>query len=1113
MTRPAFRLIALAATLAAIAPPAPQGRLAAQQVTLDPDFLAGYSWRNLGPDRGGRSIATSGVVGRPNEAYFGATGGGLWKTVDGGEEWFPVTDFQISSASVGAVAVAESNPELVFIGTGETCIRGNILPGDGVYRSRDAGATWEHVGFSESHGISTIRIHPTDPDIVYVASFGKYGVPSEERGVFRSTDGGETWEKILFRDERTGAIDIAIDRNNPDVIYAALWEAFRKEYTMSSGGPGSGMFKSTDGGDTWTEITRNPGMPPEGVVGKIGLAVSTANSNRVYALFEHDDGGLFRSDDGGETWELINDERRIRQRAFYYTHVYADHHDEDVVYVQNTSFFRSTDGGATYEVINNGTHGDFHDFWIDPDDPAHVVVANDGGGAVSFTTGGEWTDQEFSTAQFYHGVTTAHIPWHICGSQQDNSTLCLPSDWNAGRFGSAMSGLNGGLNGGGDGAAGEDAGDGAYLIGGQPEDARAPAITAGSMDVHYRAGGGEPGYIAPDPKDLDVFFSGTNNGRYIDKFNRRLGTSREVNPYPWFYSGEPAGDMVERWQWTFPIIFSPIDPNVLYASSNRLWRTTDGGTNWEALSPDLTRADPMTLGHSGGPITGDMNGPEVYATIFAVAPGKVDIDVIWTGSDDGLVHVTRDGGANWTNVTPPDMPDFGRVSLIDASAFDAGKAYVSTRLPLLDDFRPHIWKTDDFGASWTRIVDGIRDDAYVNSVREDPNREGLLYAGTNHGVYVTFDDGAMWHELNPGLPDIPVTDVIPEHDELAMASHGRGFWVLDNVAALRQYEAGVDGEPGTTERQLVLFEPADAYRSANGVALSWWLGEGLAGAVAEGRAGLRLEVVDAAGEVVRTFEPVPDADGEGDEAAAPDRWAGPSLPAKAGLNRVRWDLRTDPAATFPGMILWGVRTMAPVVPPGTYTVRLTVDGEGGRERTATTEVDVLRNPWITDVTDEDLVAQYEFGVQIRDQVDRANRAVIAIRGVEAELEERLEGVEDARLAEAAERLRVALEEIEGEIYQVRNRSNQDPLNFPIKVNNRLANLLSMSERGDGRPGSGMYAVFEIMVERLEGLLGELEGVWGEELVEVNAVLRGLGLEEISLGAVPVSAGEGGAGDG
>ena len=492
----------------------------------------------------------------------------------------------------------------------------------------------------------------------------------------------------------------------------------------------------------------------------------------------------------------------------------------------------------------------------------------------------------------------------------------------------------------------------------------------------------------------------------------------------------------------------------------------------------------MTLGHSGGPITGDMNGPEVYATIFSVGPGKVDIDVIWTGSDDGLVHVTRDGGENWTNVTPPDMPDFGRVSQVDASAFDAGKAYVSARLALLDDLRPHIWKTDDFGETWTRIVGGMREDAYVNSVREDPNRAGLLYAGTNHGVYISYDDGGSWQELNPDLPDMPITDVIPEHDELAMASHGRGFWVLDNVGPLRQ------AEPGMTERDLVLFEPAVAYRSANGVVLSWWLGEGMEDGM--------LEIVDAAGEVVRTFLPEEPAEDDEEGGQERDRWAGAALPMEAGLNRLRWDLRTDPAATFPGMVLWGVRTMAPVVPPGVYSVRLTVDG-----RSETTEVEVQRNPWITDVTDEDLIAQYEFGVLIRDKVNEANLAVIEIRRVKAELEERLAASEDEGLGEAGERLRVAASEVEGDIYQVRNRSNQDPLNFPIKVNNRLANLLSMSERGDGRPGSGMYAVYEIMVERLGALLDALDGVWSEELGEVNEVLRGLGMEEIVVGAAGV----------
>ncbi len=998
-------------------------------------LFGSYAWRNIGPDRGGRSIAVSGVRGRPMEAYFGATGGGLWKTDNGGEDWRPVTDFQITSASVGAVAVSETNPDLVFIGMGESCIRGNIMPGDGIYRSRDAGETWTHVGFETVDAISKIRIHPTNPDIVYAALFGKYSVPSEERGVYRSTDGGDTWERILYRDERTGAVDIVIDPNDPDVVYAALWEAYRKEYQMSSGGPGSGMFKSTDGGDTWTELTRNEGMPEEGVVGKIGLAVSGADSERVYALFEHENGGLFRSDDGGESWALINDDRAIRQRAFYYTHVFADPVDRDVVYMQNTSFFRSTDGGASYERINNGTHGDFHDLWIDPDDPSHLVVANDGGGAVSFETGAQWTDQEFSTAQFYHAVTTAHLDFHVCGSQQDNSTLCVPSDWNRGRFESGVRGAD---------------------------------LTRGSMNGTYRAGGGEPGYIAPDPKDLNVFYSGTNNGRYLDRYNRTLGISREVNPYPWFYSGEPAIDMVERWQWTFPILFSPLDPNVLYTSSNRLWSTEDGGNTWKQLSPDLTRADPSTLQPTGGPITKDMNGPEVYATIFSVGPSKVDIDVIWAGSDDGLVHVTRNGGESWDDVTPGDMPDFGRVSLIDASAFDAGRAYVAVKRPLLDDRAPYIWRTDDFGESWTKITDGIPTGAYVHAVREDPTRAGLLYAGTQRGVYISYDDGASWAALNPELPDVPIVSMIVEENELVVASHGRGFWVLDDIAALRQWE------PGLTDEAVKVFDPPAAYRSGPGARVSFWLGAEPEHA--------KLEFFSNEGELLRTIE-TPSGDEEG-----PVRGA---LSVEAGLNTFEWNLATESAVTFPGMILWGARSTAPIVPPGRYTVRLTADG-----LTDETTVEVRANPWITDVTADDMVEQYEFAVRIRDKVDEANGSVIAIRRMKYQIQERLEASDDNALAGAVAALDAAASDVEGRLYQVKNRAGQDPLNFPIRVNNRLANLIGMVQRGDGRPNDGMYEVFDIMVERLAGLTAELDAVWANEMAAVNAELRRLGLEEL-----------------
>jgi photosystem II stability/assembly factor-like uncharacterized protein len=1024
--------------------PAPE--LAAQQgaVVLDSAFLAGSRWRNIGPDRGGRSIASTGVSGRPDEAYFGAVGGGLWKTTDGGDTWLPVTDGQITSASVGAVAVSETNPDLVWIGTGETCIRGNIMPGDGIYKSTDAGKTWSHLAFKDVDAISKIRVHPTNPSVVFAAVFGKYSVPSEERGVFKSTDGGTTWKKVLYRDDKTGAIDLSIDRNNPNVMYAAMWEAYRKEYQMSSGGPGSGLFKSTDGGESWKEITRAPGLPQEGLVGRIGVSVSQANSNRVYALVENDNGGLFSSADGGATWALVNDDRSIRQRSFYYTHVFADTKDENVVYMQNTGLYRSSDGGKTMSSVANGTHGDFHDLWIDPDDATHMVVANDGGGAVTKNTAGSWTAQDFPTPQWYHAITTTHIPFHVCGSQQDNSTLCIPYDWNLrSRFGG----------------------------GGEME-------ASGGMAQAYVAGGGEPGYIAPDPLDPDLFYSGTNNGAYVDKFNRRIGTSREVNPYPWFYSGEPSSAVRERWQWTFPIIFSPVDKKTLYVSSQRLWSTSDGGKTWNNLSPDLTRHDPMTMGKSGGPITGDMNGPEMYATIFSVGPGKKNMDVIWTGSDDGLVHVTRDGGKSWTNVTPPGMPDFGRVSQIDASSFNDGAAYVSVRRPLLNDRSPYIFRTKDYGQTWTKIVDGIRADDYVHAVREDPTRQGLLYAAAQHAVYISYDDGARWQSLSLNLPDVPSADLIVERNELVIGTHGRGFWVLDNIAPLRQ------AKPDITAEAVTVFTPPAAIRSGPTVTLSWWIKDKPSTA--------RLEILDAGGEVLRTF--VPDTttpDSTGARRGGGGRFGPAWLPMDAGMNSITWDLRTEPFQTFPGMIMWGVRSSGPAVPPGQYTVRLTAD-----DKTATAPLTVQRNPWITDVTDADLQAQYEFSRAVRDKVNEANGAVIAIRNVKAQLDDRYAKNDDRALKAAGTTLVTNASAVEEDIYQVRNRSGQDPLNFPIKVNNRLANLMSMAERGDGRPTTYMPEIFQILSDELKVYTDRLDAIWATDLKKVNDELRRLGMRQL-----------------
>ena len=1068
---------------------------AAAADTIDQAILAAFKWRSIGPDRGGRSIAVSGVKGRPREAYFGAAGGGLWKTTDGGMKWAPVTDGQITSSSIGAVAVSESRPDVVFIGTGESCIRGNIMPGDGVYKSSDAGKTWARVGFTGSDAISKIRIHPTNPDIVFVADFGRYGAESDERGLYKSTDGGKSWQRKLFRDTKTGAVDVEIDRRNPNVVFAALWEAYRVEYQMSSGGPGSGLFKSTDGGETWREITRNPGLP-QGVVGKISIAISGADSNRVYALVENENGGLFSSDDAGATWKLVNAGRNIRQRAFYYTHVFADPNQKDTVYALNTSAFRSIDGGKTLANIGQGTHGDHHDLWIDPDDSKHVMIGNDGGGAITYDITERpvmWTRQDYPTEQFYHVITTRHAPYHVCGAQQDNSTLCVPS----------TNGLPGRGGGGG----------------------------GGNTQPFYPVGGNEDGYIAPDPKDLDVFFSGANNGSFITRLNRRTGDLREVNPYPRFFSGENSASVVERWQWTFPIVFSPADPNVLYTSSQHVWKTTNAGQTWEKISDDLTRHDPKTMQDSGGPITHDMNSPEIYATVFALAPGRTDVNVIWAGSDDGLVHLTRDGGKSWTNVTPREMPEFGRVSQIDASAFDAGTAYVAVKKPLLEDYRPYLFRTHDFGRTWTKIVSGIASGDYTHVVREDPARRGLLYAGTQHGFYVSLDDGDRWQPLRNGLPDTQVSDVWVEANDVAIATHGRGFYILDDVGPLRELASA----PRATD--VYLFKPGEATRNAYPAKITYWL--------KKPPQKLTLEILDAGGQVVRTFngampqagrggeagrpgQPAPAEAGQagraGQAAAAPgppaDARAGgqqpkaestttadaeqpaddeegggrgrpPTASMAAGVQRFSWDLQYAPVAQFPGMVFWGATTNGPLALPGTYQARLTVDGQ-----TFTQPIVVKKHP-LSAVSDEDLRAQFELASRIRDKVNEANDAVAQIRRIKQQLADRVQKSNSADVKAIAEQFTREMSAVEEDVYQVRNQSNQDPLNFPIKTNNRLGSLLRVVEAGEGRPIGSAEPIFNDLQAELKAETDRLRNVLSTYLPRFNQLALRLGVEPIA----------------
>jgi photosystem II stability/assembly factor-like uncharacterized protein len=1023
--------LATGVSMASLAAQSPAGAQPQAQAPASPaDAVLGtYRWRSIGPARGGRSIAVAGVKGRPKEGYFGAVGGGLWKTMDAGNTWAPVTDNLITSSSVGAVAVAESNPDVVFIGMGESCIRGNIMPGDGVYKSADAGKTWTHVGFRNVEAISKIRIHPTNADVAWVAAFGNYHGPSDERGVFKTTDGGKSWTRVLFRDARTGAVDLSVDAKNPNVLYAALWEAYRVEYQMSSGGPGSGLYKSTDGGDTWTEITRNPGLPG-GVVGRIGVAVSGADGSRVYALVENENGGLFVSDDAGASWKLMNAARSVRQRAFYYTHVFADPNQKDVVYMQNTALFRSADAGKTLVSMGNGTHGDHHDLWIDPADSNHVIDGNDGGGAITFNASAParqvtWSDQDFPTAQFYHVVTTAHLPFHVCGSQQDNTTLCVPSDTN----------LGGGFG-------------------------RIPPVAP------YQVGGGEPGYIAPHPSNADLFFAGTNNGGFLTRYNKRTGELKEVGAYPRFFSGEPSKDVKERWQWTYPIIFAYADPNVLYTTSQRVWRSTNGGDSWEAISGDLSRHDPRTMQDSGGPITHDMNSPEIYGTVFSLAPGKKDVNLIWAGSDDGLVHVTRDGGASWTNVTPPDMPDFGRVSQLDGSSFDAGTVYMAVKKMLLGDQSPHIFRTTDFGKSWTKIVGGIPANDYVHVVREDPARRGLLYAGTQHGVYVSFDDGARWQKFANGLPDVPVTDLWVTGTSLAIGTHGRSFYVMDNLSTLRQF-TGTLGD-------VTLFAPPDTIRGLDRVLIDYYL-------KTQPKA-LTLEILNGQGAVVRTFTgqpPRPPADGAGDDEGP--RGPVTTVPMAAGMNRASWDLSSQPIVSFPGMILWGATQNGPTVLPGRYQVRLTADGVS-----QTQPLGIVKHP-LRPISDADLQFQWDLATRIRDKVNEANLAVINIRRIRAEAIEKSKGAPKEVVA-AAEALNTSLTAVEVDIYQTKNQSGQDPLNFPIRTNNRLASLLRVATTGEGRPTSNVEPIFAELQAELKAEQDRLDKVLATELVTLNRML-------------------------
>ncbi|HKI27164.1 MAG TPA: hypothetical protein VKA07_12610 [Candidatus Sulfotelmatobacter sp.] len=991
----------------------------------------GMKYRLIGPFRGGRSLTAAGVPGDPNTYYFGATGGGVWKSSDGAMTWTSVFDKE-GSGSIGSIAVATSNPNVVYVGTGEACIRGNISHGDGVYKTLDGGKTWKNVGLHDSRAIGKVIVNPMNPDIAFVAALGHVFGPNAERGIFRTTDGGKTWEKVLYKDENTGGVDVAFDPRNPNILFAALWQARRTSWSMDDGGPGSGLYRSGDGGTTWKHIEEH-GLP-KGPYGKIGVAVA-ANSDRVYALIEahNPDGGLYRSDDGGENWRLVNEDHSLWQRPWYYMHIIADPRDADVLYIMDVEAYKSTDGGHLFNKVHV-PHGDNHGLWIDPMDTRRMIASNDGGVTVTVDGGKNWTAEDNQpTAQFYHVIIDNETPYRVYGSQQDSGTVAIAS-----------------------------------------------RSDNGSIDRTdwYDVGGGEAGYIAPDPRDPDIVYGAEYQGN-ITRYDRHIGQVKAITVQPELSDAHGAANLEHRFQWTAPVLISQYDPNTLYHAGEMLFKTTDGGVHWTAISPDLTRNDKSKQKVSGGDITLDDSGTEYYDTIFALAESPLKKGLLWVGTDDGLIQLTQDEGKTWTNITPKDMPEWSRISLIDPSPHDAGTAYVAVDRHQFDDLRPYIYKTSDYGKSWTKLTQGIPDNVFVRAVREDPKKRGLLYAGTESGVYVSFNDGANWRPLKLNLPTTPVHDLTVKDDDLVVATHGRAFWILDDVTPLRQYSDEI------AQKDVFLYKPATAYRIQAGEArerrpskktgqnppvgatIYFYLKD-----APKADTETKIEILDASGKVIRRYssaELVSLEEPLGPDDKKPEK----EIKPEAGLNRFEWDLRYEEARRVPGYYLWeyGGGARGPVAVPGQYQARLTV---GGQSQTAPFELKL--DPRVH-VSQADLEQQLNLLLATRDELSRVYDTVNQIQDVRSQLaglKRRLpENASAKTIGSAADDLEKKLVAVREDLINLTISANEDSLAYPPQLDAKLAYLAMDAGTADSAPTEAEQREFE----KLKRQSGELIGRW------------------------------------
>ncbi|MDQ2978503.1 MAG: glycosyl hydrolase, partial [Acidobacteriota bacterium] len=1007
------------------------------------DRFEGLEFRNIGPYRGGRVTAVTGVRREPNVYYFGSTGGGVWKTTDGGSNWECVSDKDFKTGSVGAVAVAESDSNVVYVGTGEEPIRGNVSHGDGVYKSTDGGRTWKNVGLKDTRQIARVRVHPTNPDLVYVAAQGHVWGPNADRGIFRSEDGGKSWKKVLFVDDKTGASDLAMDPSNPRTLYAGFWQVVRHPWELVSGGSGSSLWKSTDGGDNWKKLTE--GLP-EGIWGKVGVAASAAKPGRVFAFVEARPGGLFRSENYGEKFTHVNDEHKIRERAWYYSWVYPDPKNRDTVYLPNVYMHTSRDGGKTFSNLHV-PHGDNHDLWIDPDDSSRMILGNDGGATITFNGGRTWSTQyNQPTAQFYRVTTDNQFPYWVYGSQQDNSNVCIPSG--------------------------------------------VPGDTIGRNEWHS-AGGGESGWMAVDPKDSNIVYAGEYGG-VITRYDHRTKQVRVVMAWPQLADGHATSDLKYRFQWNAPILISPNDPKIVYHASQVLLRSRDGGETWEEASPDLTRNDKAKQGKSGGPITIDITGVELYGTIFALAESAVEAGVIWAGSDDGLIHMTRDNGKTWQNVTPKGIPEWIQINAIDASPRDKGTAYVAATMYKWDDFRPYLYKTSDYGRTWTKIVNGIPDGAFTRVVREDPVRQGLLYAGTETGLYVSFDDGASWRPFQRNLPATPITDLAVKNDDLVVATQGRAFWILDDLTPLRKWNDTLGGAaahlfPPRPTTRMDIEKPDDEDeedRPRNegrnmpaGVVVSYWLKD----KPAEGEK-VTLEFLDG-DTVLRTFSnakppKLEDLEEEAKRDAEQPHKDKPLAPA-AGVNRFVWDMRVLKPTLVPKAVFNEGTHAPPKVAPGNYKARLTVG-----DKSYTEAFEVKPHPG-AGVTGADLKAQYDLQKSIRDRLSETHAAVLKIRDARQQakdLGERAErlGKGDALKTQAAA-LADKLTAVEEKLTNPQIKADEDDLNYEPKLDHDWTYLAGVVGSADARPTPSAVEYYGLLKSRLDAIQAELQAILDKDV--------------------------------